>query len=198
MTCSGSPDGRSTRLKVRSVVGLLPCAPRRSSRRRCTRGCRRCGRWTAFTASTRSTPTSSGDHAHPRPGCGRTAPPLHRHEDDAAPDPRPHARRGSEFLSPYGIRPLSRVHKEHPYTFQRGRPGLSRGLRARRVDHRHLRRQLQLAWPGLDAAQRAHHPGAREGALPYYGTGFTVECPTGSGREMNLLEVAREIQRRLA
>jgi hypothetical protein len=32
----------------------------------------------------------------------------------------------------------------------------------------------------------------------YYGDAFTVECPTGSGRHMNLFEVAKEIARRLA
>jgi hypothetical protein len=32
----------------------------------------------------------------------------------------------------------------------------------------------------------------------FYGNGFTVECPTGSGRQMNLFEVAEEITRRLA
>ncbi len=32
----------------------------------------------------------------------------------------------------------------------------------------------------------------------FYGDDFTVECPTGSGRQMNLFEVAEEITRRLA
>jgi hypothetical protein len=41
----------------------------------------------------------------------------------------------------------------------------------------------------VEALERYHH---------FYGEGFTVECPTGSGRRMNLGEVAREIAARLA
>ena len=66
----------------------------------------------------------------------------------------------SEFLSPYGIRSLSRYHLEHPYVFKVGTAGVPGGLPARRVRHRDVRRQLQLARPGLVAGQRAAHPRA--------------------------------------
>ena len=66
----------------------------------------------------------------------------------------------NEFLSPYGIRSLSKFHEQHPYVFHVERPGVPRGLPAGRVEHRHVRRQLQLAGTGLDAGERAHHPGA--------------------------------------
>ena len=59
----------------------------------------------------------------------------------------------NEFLGPHGIRALSRFHLEHPYVFHARRAGVSRGLRARRIRHRHVRRQLQLARAGLDAGQ---------------------------------------------
>ena len=51
----------------------------------------------------------------------------------------------AEFLSPYGLRALSAYHRDHPYVLDAG--GHARGdrLRARRVDDRDVRRQLQLA-----------------------------------------------------
>jgi hypothetical protein len=60
----------------------------------------------------------------------------------------------NEFLSPYGIRALSRFHAEHPYVFKGGRTGVPRRLRAERIGHRHVRRQLELARAHLDAGQR--------------------------------------------
>ena len=68
----------------------------------------------------------------------------------------------NEFLGPYGIRSLSRYHLEHPFVFQVGRPGVSRPVPARRVQHRDVRRELELARAGLDAGQRADRPGAAE------------------------------------
>ena len=65
----------------------------------------------------------------------------------------------NEFLSPYGIRSLSRYHAEHPYVIHVGRPGVPRRLPAGRVRHRHVRRQLELARADLDAGQRPDHPG---------------------------------------
>ncbi len=65
-----------------------------------------------------------------------------------------------EFLSPFGIRALSRFHKRHPYTFRRRPSRVSRGVPAGRVGQRHVRRQLELARPGLDADERAPHPRA--------------------------------------
>ena len=68
----------------------------------------------------------------------------------------------NEFLSPYGIRSLSKFHEQHPYRLPRARPGVPGGLSAGRVEHRHVRRQLQLAGTGLDAGERHDHPGAPE------------------------------------
>ena len=66
------------------------------------------------------------------------------------------------FLSPHGLRSLS---KRHAGAVRDPRPpGGDDRLRARRGSHRHVRGQLQLARPGLDAAQRPDHPGPR--ALP--------------------------------
>ena len=59
----------------------------------------------------------------------------------------------NEFLGPYGIRSLSRYHLDHPFGFRGRRPGIQGAVPAGRIEHRHVRRQLQLARPGLDAGQ---------------------------------------------
>ena len=100
----------------------------------------------------------------------------------------------NEFLSPYGIRALSRYHAEHPLRVQRGRPGIPGELSSGGIGHRHVRRQLQLARAGLDAGECAADSRPVV-VLSYYGDNFKVECPTGSGKLMNLFEVAREIAR---
>ena len=100
-----------------------------------------------------------------------------------------------EFLSPYGIRSLSRFHAQHPYVFHVG-PGLPGGLPAGRVGHRHVRRQFQLAGP-IWIPVNALIIRALMNFYLYYGDGFKIECPTGSGRMMNLFEVAQEIAERL-
>ena len=51
----------------------------------------------------------------------------------------------NEFLSPYGIRSLSRYHADHPYVIHAGGQEYRVVLPAGRVRHRHVRRQLELA-----------------------------------------------------
>ncbi len=102
-----------------------------------------------------------------------------------------------EFLSPYGIRSLSRVHRDRPYRFQ------VHGQEYR-VDYEPGEATTGLFggnsnWRGpvwfplnyllIEALERYHH---------FYGDTLQVECPTGSGRKLNLLEVSREIGSRLA
>ena len=102
-----------------------------------------------------------------------------------------------EFLSPYGVRALSRVHMSHPYVFRVG--GMEH-----RVDYDPGESTTGLFggnsnWRGpiwfpvnyllVEALERYHH---------FYGSGLKVECPVGSGRFLNLSEVSREIARRLA
>ena len=59
----------------------------------------------------------------------------------------------SEFLSPYGLRALSAYHRDHPYDAGRGGVQRHHRLRARRVDHGHVRRELQLARAAVVPAQ---------------------------------------------
>ena len=101
-----------------------------------------------------------------------------------------------EFLSPYGVRSLSRYHQEHPFVLDAGgeehrveyTPGESTtGLFGGNSNWRGPI-WMPLNYLLVEALERYHH---------FYGDTLKVECPTGSGRLMNLSEVARELARRL-
>ena len=68
----------------------------------------------------------------------------------------------NEFLGPHGIRSLSRHHRDHPFRFWVGSQEYSVHYLPAESDTGDVRRQLQLARPGLDAGQRADRPGAAE------------------------------------
>jgi len=102
----------------------------------------------------------------------------------------------SEFLSPHGIRSLSRYHKDHPYV-------MSIDGHEHRVDYEPAESGTGLFggnsnWRGpiwmpvnyllIESLQKYHY---------FYGGDFRVECPTGSGQMLTLWEVAAEISRRL-
>jgi hypothetical protein len=102
----------------------------------------------------------------------------------------------SEFLSPYGIRALSRWHADHPYTFHVAGnefrvtylPGESdNGMFGGNSNWR------GPVWMPMNALLVR----ALLSFYSFYGDTFKVECPTGSGKSMNLFEVAREIVARL-
>jgi hypothetical protein len=101
-----------------------------------------------------------------------------------------------EFLSPYGIRSLSRIHAAHPYTvYVNGthhhvsyEPAESQGQAFGGNSNWRGPVWFPLNYLIIEALQRFHH---------YYGDDFTVECPTGSGHRLTLLEVAAELSRRL-
>ena len=102
----------------------------------------------------------------------------------------------SEFLSQYGIRSLSQCHREDRYLLRVGtdtyrveyEPAESTSVRF--GGNSNWRGPIWMPVNGL----------LFQGLLKfhaYYGDDFQIECPTGSGKLMNLLEVAQEIQRRL-
>jgi len=101
-----------------------------------------------------------------------------------------------EFLSPHGLRAVSRYHRDHPFQIQLG------GMTAR-VDYEPGESTTGLFggnsnWRGpvwfpvnylvIEALHRFHR---------FLGEGFTVEHPTGSGQKATLLEVADDLSRRL-
>ena len=67
-----------------------------------------------------------------------------------------------EFFSPHGLRALSKIPSSEPLRAQRRRRELSRRLRARRIDQRDVRRQLELARPDVVSAQLPAHRVAAE------------------------------------
>ncbi|HYM81449.1 MAG TPA: glucosidase, partial [Candidatus Limnocylindria bacterium] len=103
----------------------------------------------------------------------------------------------NEFLSPYGIRSLSRVHRDHPYVLQADgqeyrveyQPGESdTGLFGGNSNWRGPV-WFPLNYLLIEALERYHH---------FYGDALQVECPVGSGRRMNLGAVAHELAARLS
>jgi hypothetical protein len=190
------PDGNSTRLKVRSIVGLLPlCATtviEPWQRERIPDAMATC------MERVRQMPILF-ESIHPTG-------PKHRGVGDRGifalvkPD---RLRRilacmldENEFLSPYGIRALSRRHAQHPYT-------LNSGGREYRVDYLPAESDSALfggnsnwrgpIWMPLNALILR----ALMQFYLYYGNSFKVAFPTGSSRKLNLFEVAREITNRL-
>jgi hypothetical protein len=103
----------------------------------------------------------------------------------------------NEFLSPYGVRSLSRVYQAHPYVLQLGgeqlevryAPGESdNGLFGGNSNWRGPV-WMPLNYLLIEALKRHHH---------FYGDSFQIECPTGSGQKRTLLQVAEELERRVA
>ena len=103
----------------------------------------------------------------------------------------------SEFLSPHGVRSLSRFHADHPFEVSvmeteysvAYAPGESvSGLFGGNSNWRGPV-WLPLNYLLIESLDRYYL---------FYGSDLTVECPTGSGRWMTLSEVARELERRLA
>jgi Mannosylglycerate hydrolase MGH1-like glycoside hydrolase domain len=103
----------------------------------------------------------------------------------------------SEFLSPHGIRAISRYHADHPYVFDIAGQEF-------RVVYEPAESHTGMFGGNSNWRGPVWFPmnivilrGLRQLHV-YYGDRLKVECPTGSGNEMNLLEVAEEIGRRLA
>jgi hypothetical protein len=102
----------------------------------------------------------------------------------------------NEFLSPYGIRSLSRYHLDHPFCFWVG---------GQQYKVQYLPAESNNGMFGGNSNWRGPvwmpvNILLIRGLLNlygFYGEDFKVECPTGSGHWMTLFEVAHEIQRRL-
>ena len=101
-----------------------------------------------------------------------------------------------EFLSPYGIRALSRYHEDHPFV-------VNVGGQEYRVNYLPAESDSGMFggnsnWRGpIWMPVNALIIRALLTYYLYYGDSFKIECPTGSGHLMNLFEVGREIANRL-
>jgi hypothetical protein len=101
-----------------------------------------------------------------------------------------------EFLSRFGIRAISRIHKENPYVYRVGDQEHRVAYVPAESDNAmfggnsNWRGPIWMPVNILLLRALLHY-------YSYYGQAFTVECPTGSGKQMNLYQVANEIGRRL-
>jgi hypothetical protein len=101
-----------------------------------------------------------------------------------------------EFLSPWGIRSMSKAHRDAPFRFQQGDATLevaySPGESTEALFGGNSNWRGPIWFPVnfliIESLQRYQH---------FYGDSFTVECPTGSGRMLTLGQVADELRRRL-
>ncbi len=189
-------DGSATRLKVRSMVGLLPLcavtAVEKWQRERLPKFSadifERMRRMPELRESIHA--TGPGHFGVAERGIlglvneGRLRRILTRMLDE------------NEFLSPYGIRALSRYHAEHPYVFSVGGQEYRVSYLPAESDtgmfggNSNWRGPIWMPVNALIIRALLHYHG-------YYGDNFKIECPTGSGKLMNLFEVARAIANRL-
>jgi hypothetical protein len=103
----------------------------------------------------------------------------------------------NEFLSPYGLRAMSRYHLEHPFVFHAA--GQEYRVSYLPADSDSGMFGGNSNWRGpvwMPVNFMLYTALLRMGA--YYGDSFTVECPTGSGKQMTLFDVAQELGNRLA
>ena len=191
------PDGGATRLKVRSMVGLLPlCATtviEKWQRERVPRAMaatmERLRRIPELLETMH--PTGPGHLGVAERGITALLNPerlrriLTKMLDE------------NEFLSPYGIRSLSKFHQQHPFVF-------NVGGQEYRVDYLPAESNTGMFggnsnWRGpIWMPVNALILRALLNFYLYYGDNFKIECPTGSGKMMNLFEVSKEISDRLA
>lgn len=188
------PDGSATRLKVRSIVGLLPLAAvavfEEDILAKLPKLRERAGLFLR-----RHPELAANMHLPQQPGVAnrrmlaivgeqKLRRILARMLDEG------------EFFGPHGIRALSRFHLEHPYVFH------------------HAGQEHRVAYvPGdSDTGMFGGNSNWRGPVwMPinfllytalirlyaYFGEDFKIECPTGSGQMMTLLEVAKELGERL-
>ena len=189
------PDGRAERLKVRSMVGLLPmCAVTVFDGKMIERFPELRERFRRFIEGRPE--LRSFIHDPVKQG--------HKGRRLAAVLDEPRLRRiltimldEQEFLSPYGIRAVSRHHEAHPYVFHTGGQEYRVSYLPAESDsgmfggNSNWRGPIWMPVNALIIRALLQY-------YMYYGDDFTIECPTGSGRRLTLYQVAEDITRRLA
>ena len=189
------PDGGSVSLKVRSVVGLIPLAAatvmsgsvRTDFPEMAREGAEFLGRHPAVTAAL---PGRGGQVEASGPVLlalfdeARLRRILSRMLDE------------QEFLGPHGIRAVSRWHAEHPYVLKLGGQEYGVGYLPAESDTGMFGGNSNWRGP-VCVPNNIKIIRALVNLYVYFGDGFTVECPTGSGQQRNLYQVAEELGDRL-
>jgi hypothetical protein len=190
------PNGKSTRLKVRSMVGLLPlCATtviEKSQREQVPRAMaqimERQRRMPELSESIH--PTGPGHLGVAERGILSLVNPdrlrriLSKMLDE------------NEFFGPYGIRSLSKFHEKHPYILHTGGQEYRVGYLPAESDTGMFGGNSNWRGPVWMPVNALIIRALQQFYL-YYGDNFRIECPTGSGILMNLFEVSKEIANRL-
>jgi hypothetical protein len=188
------PDGSYQRLKVRSLVGLLPlCATTviEDSQKQQVPGV--LSKWRL--RLTQMPELHGTIHDTTQPGfANRTI--LSLVSQDRMRRILTRMLDENEFLSPYGIRSLSKYHLEQPYVFDFHGSRYSVGYLAGESDSGMFGGNSNW-WGPIWVPINVIIIRALLSYYLYYGDNFRIEFPTGSGRMMNLFEVSREIARRL-
>ena len=190
-----TPDGRAERLKVRSMVGLLPlCATTVFDGRFAAKHPDIVDRLLHF-ADRRPELTALIHDPSRRGQQGRILTSVLNETSlrrvlSVMLDER-------EFFSPYGLRSVSRVHLDNPYRYRVGDRQYTVNYLPAESDsgmfggNSNWRGPIWMPVNALIVRALLHY-------YTYYGDSFTIECPTGSGRLMTLYQVAEEISRRLS
>jgi len=188
------PDGRAERLKVRSMVGLLPlCAATVFEGEALEKYPELRVHYLRFLEARPELrefihdPVKQGQHGR------RLAAFL---KEDKLRRVLATMLDENEFLSPYGIRSLSLYHAEHPYVVRVGNQEYRVSYLPAESDtgmfggNSNWRGPIWMPVNALIVRALLQY-------YAYYGDDFRLECPTGSGRHMTLYQVARELSRRL-
>jgi hypothetical protein len=190
------PDGQAMRLKVRSLVGLLPlCASTVFEADSVTRYPKLMELIAQFRKRhpelvSHLAPTDAGFIGHKE---RRLLSILNKQKLERV---LGYLLDENEFLGPHGIRSLSRYHLEHPFVFH---------VAGQEYKVQYLPAESNTGMFGGNSNWRgpvwmpvnALIVRALVNLYTFYGDEFKVQCPTGSGRHMTLFEVAQEIVRRL-
>ena len=191
------PDGQAMRLKVRSLVGLLPlCASTVIEPDFVTRYPRLMEMIALFRKRhpeliSHLAPTDAGFIGYKD---RRLLSILNKNKLERV---LAYMLDENEFLGPHGIRSLSRYHLEHPFVFHVG---------GQEYKVQYLPAESNTGMFGGNSNWRGPVWMPVNGLIvralinlySFYGDEFKVQCPTGSGRYMTLFEVAQELVRRLA
>lgn len=188
------PDGRHRRLKIRSMVGLIPLFAVDTLEPEMIEnlpGFQRRMRWfienrPEFHRNITTMPTGDGKERRLLSIVG----------EDRLPRILKYLLDENEFLAPNGIRALSRFHLEHPFEFDMF--GQSKIIKYEPAESSSPMFGGNSNWRGpiwfplnfllIESLQKFHH---------FYGDDLKFECPTGSGMNVHLWDIAREISLRL-